>query len=242
MNTTHVWYAAYGSNCDDDRFACYLTGGRPAGSTHHHRGCRDTTPPTATTVHTLPYALYFGGWSPFWGGAVAYVDPIADPDVDTPAVARRITLDQFVDVVAQEGGTATVPQDLHLVRLRTTGRLDTGGSYGTILYGGDLDGEAVLTCSGATRRRPGVPTGAYVDTIRRGLTRRYPTDVVDGHLDSALASTPHPSLFDTGHDWGHGGWSLDDVDRWEDLHLDDVVLDGDRLDDRAAINFYLAGV
>ncbi len=239
MHTTHVWYAAYGSSCDDARFDCYLAGGRPAGSTHHHRGCRDTTPPTAITVATLPYALYFGGWSPFWGGAVAYLDPIADPDVDTPAVARRITVDQFLDVVAQEGGGAATADDLDRARIR--GRIDTGGAYGTILYGGDLDGEPVLTCSGATRRRAGAPTDAYVATIRRGLTRLYSADVVSRHLDAALAATTQPSLFDDTDD----GWLLETADRWEDLDLDDlddVVLDGERLDDRAAINHYLAQV
>ncbi|MBY5161500.1 histone deacetylase [Salsipaludibacter albus] len=180
--TAHVWYAAYGSNCDDDRFACYLRGGRPRGSTRDHVGCRDTTAPTATTVLDLPHALYFGGWSPYWRGAVAFLDPMPDPDVRTFAVARRITVEQFADVVAQECGDDELGRVVSLEAVASHGRHDLEGHYGTVLGLGQHEGEPVVTCTSAVAREVGDPAPAYLDTIRRGLGRFHAPDVLDPYL------------------------------------------------------------
>lgn len=39
MDGSSLWYVAYGSNLFRARFACYLSGGRPAGGARHYTGC-----------------------------------------------------------------------------------------------------------------------------------------------------------------------------------------------------------
>ncbi len=182
MTVQDVWYAAYGSNCDDDRFACYLRGGRPAGSTRDHVGCRDTTAPRATTTLDLPHALYFGDWSPYWRGAVAFLDPEPDPAVRTFAVARRISLEQFADVVAQECGDDDLGRVVPLDQVTAHGRVDLDGHYGTVLGLGRHEGLPVLTCTSAVAREAAAPAPAYLDTIRRGLGRFHAPDVLDPYF------------------------------------------------------------
>jgi hypothetical protein len=100
--TTLVWYAAYGSNLDADRFACYLRGGTPRGSTVANPGARDPSPPRERRALFLPGRVYFARWAERWGGGgVAFYDP----EAEGPAAARAylVTTDQFDDVAAQEG-------------------------------------------------------------------------------------------------------------------------------------------
>lgn len=184
-----VWYAAYGSNCDDDRFGCYLRGGRPHGSTRDHVGCRDTTPPKATTTLELSYELYFGGWSPYWRGAVAFLRPDPDPRVRTFAVARRIGLEQFADVVAQECGDDDLGCIVPLDEVTTHGRVDLGGHYGTVLGLGHHEGIPVVTCTSAETRDAGDPAAPYLATIRRGLGRFHAPEALEPYL-AGLTGAP----------------------------------------------------
>ncbi|MEV7028327.1 histone deacetylase, partial [Kitasatospora sp. NPDC093558] len=63
-----VWYAAYGSNLDAARMACYLAGGRPEGAVRDFPGCRDRRPARRDAATVLPGTLYFATHSPVWGG------------------------------------------------------------------------------------------------------------------------------------------------------------------------------
>ncbi|MFY1670969.1 histone deacetylase [Plantactinospora sp. WMMB334] len=166
-----VWYAAYGSNLDAARFACYLGGGRPVGGFRDHPGCRDSTPPRTDRPVLLPGGLYFALESRTWSGGMAFYDPELPGSV--AARAYLLSADQFADVAAQEmhrvpGG----PPDL-IATAVASGRASAGpGRYETVVCAGILDGRPVLTLTAPWRAGdvpPNPPAPAYVATITRGL-------------------------------------------------------------------------
>lgn len=156
-----VWYAAYGSNLDGERFACYVSGGVAPGSSRRNPGCRDTTPPRDDRPVELPYRLYFGGESRAWGGGVAFVDgAVADT---TLGRAWLLTQEQFDDVVAQENGLPP-------------GSRITSGWYRSVLSCGIIDGLPVLTITSPDRRAPNPPSDAYLAVVARGLAEAHALD------------------------------------------------------------------
>lgn len=179
-----VWYAAYGSNADPDRLACYLTGDTPDGAVaapgtisstggsgrQPVRGCRDRTPPARSIGITLPGVLYFATESAIWTGGRAFYDPAAA--AETPAHAYLLTRAQFSDIAAQEmyrpPGT-----DLDLTEVLRTGRSRFGpGRYETLVCPGSYDGVPIVTCTADRRWRdlPGNPPApAYLRRIAIGL-------------------------------------------------------------------------
>jgi len=73
-----VLYVSYGSNLLRERFMAYITGGRFAGSSAAHPGCRDASPPREELTLRLPYALHFARESVHWGGGgVCFLDTAA---------------------------------------------------------------------------------------------------------------------------------------------------------------------
>ncbi|MEU3712685.1 hypothetical protein [Streptomyces catenulae] len=165
-----VWYAAYGSNTQGERLACYLRGGRPAGARRTYPGCRDRRPPAESAAVELPGEMYLATRSSVWGGGCAYYDAEAAGRV--LARAHLLTAGQFADLAAQEmhrpPGT-----DLDLTEVLTHGRSALGpGRYETLLCAGWLDGAPVLTLTAPWRMRDvtwTVPTAAYVRCVGTGL-------------------------------------------------------------------------
>lgn len=167
--TTHVWYAAYGSNLSPQRFDCYVSGGRPEGAQRTHTGCRDTSMPTGCRPIQLPGRVIFGEESGVWGGGMAFYDPQGDgPSL---ATAYRLTLEQFEDVWFQE---RHLPEGGSLPLAKTVAAGEwVGGDdlYDRVLVVGEIDGEPLVTFtypdSLQVRRLP--PSPAYAATIERGL-------------------------------------------------------------------------
>ncbi|MFY1691721.1 histone deacetylase [Plantactinospora sp. WMMB782] len=166
-----VWYAAYGSNMDADRFGCYLAGGRPVGGLRDHPGCRNSTPPRQDRPVLLPGGLYFALESRTWTGGMAFYDP----ELPGMVAARAYLLgaDQFADVAAQEMHRVPgAPLDL-IGAAVAIGRVSTGpGRYETVVCAGILDGHPVLTLTAPWRAGdvpPNPPAPAYLATIARGL-------------------------------------------------------------------------
>jgi hypothetical protein len=120
---SHVWYVAYGSNLASRRFACYLRGGRPAGSRRRYAGCRDRSDPVDVVSLEVDGGIVFSGSSRTWGGGTACYDGRGAGGV--AARAYLVTVGQFADVVAQEV------------------RRPPGGDFSTALAGALADGEAV---------------------------------------------------------------------------------------------------
>ena len=100
MDESSLWYVAYGSNLFRAMFACYLSGGRPAGGARHYTGCRDPRPARTELPVTLPGGVYFALTSRVWGGGMAFYDPALPGRA--AARAYLLTRSQFCDVVSQE--------------------------------------------------------------------------------------------------------------------------------------------
>ena len=75
MSDDRVWYAAYGSNLDPDRFACYLDGGCPPGASRTFPGVRDRPSEVEARAWTMSGRLSFAFESATWGGGVAFYEP-----------------------------------------------------------------------------------------------------------------------------------------------------------------------
>lgn len=166
---TDLWYAAYGSNLDRDRFTTYLSGGRPVGAARDYPGARDRRPPSDARPLLLPGRIFFAGRSLTWGGGMAFYDPDADGVVY--ARAYRISAEQFSDLAAQEMRRAP-GTDLDLTPVLTARRHAYGpGRYETLHLVGELAGRPVLTFTAPTDHglAPNPPAPAYRAAIARGL-------------------------------------------------------------------------
>ncbi|UYM03581.1 histone deacetylase [Solicola gregarius] len=184
-----VWYVAYGSNLSAERFACYVVGGRPAGSLRDCPGFRDDTPPRAVRSVTVPGGIYFAGESRVWTGGTAFLDPDADGVV--AARAYLITVAQFADLAEQEMLRAPgADRDLSVVLAE--GRHSYGtGRYETLLRLGAYEGTPMLTVSAPwspSTAKLSAPTGDYLRMIGRGLVETHAWDSV--RAGSYLADAP----------------------------------------------------
>lgn len=185
-----VWYVAYGSNMDPNRFAHYLKGGRPAGARRAMRGARDPAPPRDRRAVRLSRRLFFAEESVVWGGGLAFLDHEADPTTTTPAVAHLVTTSQFDDVLAQENRRAPRPSPLK--DLPTSGSLVVGpGRYETLVDCSTIEGRRAVTFVGSkpmADARPAPPSSAYLATMAAGL--RSVVGLDDGELADHLLSAP----------------------------------------------------
>lgn len=182
-----LWYAAYGSNVDPDRFAYYLAGGAPPGARRAVPGARDATPPREERPVVLRGAMFFGWASPTWGGGISFFD--ADADAGGTAYARAYLLSegQFADVAAQEMHREP-GRDLDLSHVLAHRRHEVGpGRYETLHLVGEIDGLPVLTF---TADRPdglvrNAPSPAYLRIVARGIARTH--DLAEDDLVGYLA-------------------------------------------------------
>lgn len=153
LTTELVWYAAYGSNTDAERFACYLRGGTPPGAAFRNPGARDPSLPRDDRPHVLDRAIRFAGSTRGWhGGGAAFVDPHPSAGVRTLARAWLITREQLEDVFIQEGAW-----------------------YDLLLPCGDLEGVPVFTITATSRPLPdpNPPSAPYLEVIVRGLSAAH---------------------------------------------------------------------
>ncbi|WP_285700950.1 histone deacetylase [Actinomadura sp. NBRC 104412] len=169
-----VWYVAYGSNLCGERFACYLSGGRPRGGRRVYTGCRDTSPARDVRSVTLPGGIYFALESLTWGGGMAFYDPA----LPGRAAARAYLLSraQFCDVVSQEM-RREVGEDFDLSRVLATGRQVIGpGRYETLIKVGEHDGHPMLTFTspdGSDGARLNAPSAPYLTMVGNGLREAH---------------------------------------------------------------------
>lgn len=187
-NDTLVWYAAYGSNLDAERFACYLHGGSPKGSKGTNPGSRDPRPPRAESPIIVPGRLYFAGHSSVWGGSRAFVQPNGNGG---QAYARGylISVAQFIDVLRQENGddprnprlTVSVEEVLEepgrFVPAVHPDRGEAAAPYTRVLNLGAIDGHSVFTFTAgsddyASHLAP--PSPAYLTIIIKGIHATFP--------------------------------------------------------------------
>lgn len=190
ISRQRIWYASYGSNLRLARFMTYVIGGQAEGSDVPHEGCTDKTPPTNSRAIELPQSLYFAGQSWHWQGAGAAFTTLEKGARPTLAKAYSITDAQFADVVAQENGVPLGSQtkiDIDWVRDSVNQDLFPGEFYSTLQYGGELDGDPILSLTGP-RRPLNVPAEGYVKTIGLGLMEAH--ELSEGQTAVYLANTP----------------------------------------------------
>lgn len=89
---TLAWYAAYGSNTDEERFREYLV------------QCSQPAEPLDSRPYVIDLPLYFAGATSRWGdGGVAFTGPERDPEPSTLARAWLLPLDRVEEIKALEG-------------------------------------------------------------------------------------------------------------------------------------------
>jgi hypothetical protein len=178
-----IWYVAYGSNLDRERFHHYLQGGAAPGARRVLTGARDTSPPADERAVTLPGTMFFAWESPTWGGGISFVEVGGAENrtsTDTDVVLGRaylLTDEQFSDVATQEmhrEPDQAAPLDLaHVLehRRHTYGP----GRYETLHHLGDLEGHPMLTFTTADRDglRLNEPRPAYLRLLARGLRETH---------------------------------------------------------------------
>mgnify|MGYP003695111303 FL=1 len=158
-----VWYVAYGSNVNEQRFLRYLLGDSD------HVGARDATPPRRSKWTTAPLQLRFAGESQRWGGGVCFVDP--DPLATAYVRAWDITAQQFEDVFAQENRRA-IGEPFHWPTVMHSATMIGTSWYAQILpvqLPSIADDQPALTFTWTTRFPLNAPAPAYRDTITSGL-------------------------------------------------------------------------
>lgn len=151
-----VWYAGYGSNLSQDRFACYISGGTCAENGKSYDGSVDPTPPRAMKNRSYRGALYFGNSSPSWGNTgVAFYDPERRGDGDYVHMKLyQITRQQLHDVRKQEGKG----KDWY-------GRM--------VCLEVDNHGIPVYTLTSETPRPKNAPSEAYKNLIAGALQKEF---------------------------------------------------------------------
>lgn len=189
MGEALVWYAAYGSNVDRQRFLAYLTGGPVAGGAGLQGGARDPTPPQDERPYRFSRPVRFALHSRRWDGAIALLDhQVAAPG----ALGRRylITTAQLADVVAQENRRPTT--DLPLAELtRDEIHALSDRTYDGLLLVDHDDGVPVVTFT--SPRDPigltaAAPSAAYLGTIASGIRATH--DMAIGDVARWLHSAP----------------------------------------------------
>jgi hypothetical protein len=165
----HIWYVAYGSNLSRERFHHYLRGGRPDGNGREYPGCRDTSDAMDSFGLVIAGGVYFAGRSSGWRAGMAFYDPEAAGEV--AARAYLITVEQFVDVLAQE-------------TLRSPGMaFDLAPAFRGDRYSKGVGGYPILVRVGARR---GVPLVTFTRDWRTPSTLVAPTTVYMAAMATGL--------------------------------------------------------
>lgn len=192
MERRLIWYAAYGSNLNAERFACYLAGGRPRGATRTYEGARDKSQPLDAVALGISYQLYFSGESRVWGGSPAFLDTKRADETVGLARAYLVGWDQFEDVVAQENGRSPASIDIEDHELVPGFSRQIGsGRYENLLCTQRLNDIPVLTFTAPWSLHdvtPGSPSPEYLAMLISGLREAY--DLNDEELTEYLGSSP----------------------------------------------------
>ena len=99
----YLWYAAYGSNINYDRFLLYITGGTKKFYDVEivAKGCFDKSLPIKDQFYKINHPIYFAKHSSKWSGGVAFLNTRISGL--TYGRVYLITKDQFQAIKAQEG-------------------------------------------------------------------------------------------------------------------------------------------
>ncbi|TQM51714.1 hypothetical protein BDE36_3497 [Arcticibacter tournemirensis] len=173
-STDLVWYASYGSNISEERFLCYIKGGKPKGASKTYIGCTDPTLPSNIEEFYITSELYFAKSSSTWNnGGVGFLRNDFNKNAQTWGRMYLITKEQFVQVLQQEIGGKAVQIDFD--RARTLDYVFAPGSwYSKIIYLGDHHGYPIFTFTHEKDLPETSPSPAYLSTIAAGIKECFP--------------------------------------------------------------------
>lgn len=171
------WYASYGSNMLEQRFLCYIVGGRHEGNFKIHTSCENKTLPIANKPISIPHDLYFAKTSKNWNhGGVAFLNPSENKDASTLGRRYLIKKSQLIDIVQQENDLKTKPV-LNFEQLEKQGQLifDDKLWYGMMLCLGWDDNCPIFTFTHFEMiKEQNSPDPQYLATLKNGLLETYP--------------------------------------------------------------------
>lgn len=176
--TNYVWYASYGSNISNERFLCYILGGKAKGALTSEVGCRSSDLPISSKNLTINRQQYFAKKSNRWQEkSVAFLDSQMS-DESTYGRMYLISVDQFEDVVKQENSLSiNEPIDLKLKEAKEMGSaVVTKGWYGRIMYLGESENYPIYTFTNPVdlKEEPiNMPSEEYILMIASGLIDNY---------------------------------------------------------------------
>jgi hypothetical protein len=169
QNNDLVWYAAYGSNINMNRFLCYIRGGTPKGLDKIYNGAKDKTLPQRNTKIIIPAEIYFANSSSTWqNGGVAFLKNLSCNSAETLGRIYLITKEQFVDVLRQETHRDEIALDFDRAIHENYVFIERSW-YGRILFLGEQDGHPIFTFTNERDLQPNKPSQAYLKTIVEGL-------------------------------------------------------------------------
>ena len=150
-----IWYACYGSNLSEERFACYIEGGTCDINGKSYIGCKDKTHWGRPEYAVVQGKMYFGNSSPSWNHkGAAFFDPNAEGR--TYMKLYPIKRSQLMDIQDQEGSSENW--------------------YGRILCLGIRNDRPVYTLTSKTRRPVNLPDEKYLTLIAAQLRRSFALD------------------------------------------------------------------
>lgn len=180
-----IWYACYGSNLLEERFACYIHGGTPAGAQRTYPGCTDKSFPREHKTIEIPAELYFARSSKTWnGGGAAFLKPKTNPNEKNITLGRSylITKAQFIELVKQEirhEGFMNI--DFEQVMAKGSLVVKKKCWYGKILFLGIEDDYPVLTFTNQDflKNEINPPDRHYLQKIIKGLKEVYQLNEIE---------------------------------------------------------------
>ena len=143
-----IWYACYGSNLSEERFRCYIEGGKYEQNGVTYLGCSDKTTWSDEAMSAFEGELYFGNKSGSWNGkGVAFYDP----EVNGVTFMRlyKIKFSQFRDLRRMEGASPNW--------------------YGRIVCLGVKDNTPIYTLTSEARRPANTPCRAYLKLLANAM-------------------------------------------------------------------------
>lgn len=172
----YIWYASYGSNLLEDRFNCYIQGGKPKGSTKNYEGCRDKNLPIEKEETYISSDLYFAKKSKLWNdGGVCFISNIFGSGKETLARMYLITKEQFIDVVKQETNNISELK-IKFDKAIIDGDLifKQNSWYGKIIYLGNKNNYPIFTFTNEIDiEEENKPNENYLKTIIEGIKETF---------------------------------------------------------------------
>jgi len=177
----YIWYVAYGSNLSEERFLCYIKGGKTATCLRVSKGCTDPSLPIENRPAIIPHQLYFAKEGTVWGkGAASFIEP-SPSEAESYVRQYLIRPDQFKDIVIQENDENIENIVIDFEEAIEKGQTLVGEGenfdwYGRVVYLGEDEGIPRFTFTAKWEDELidyNRPSERYLKTIIRGLKETH---------------------------------------------------------------------